>query len=925
MDSPSHRPHSSAALAVAIGTAVVVGALVGGAYWLLGRSGDDEAAQRSGSAAKTRARDEARARSGSPADDASEGATRAPAEELADAGFPPCEPGPPDGLLVHVVAAADGSPVAGARVYVVPDRDRDSHSLFENALPFVEDPRRLAATHAHGFLADAQGEVRVALPAFDALLVGFSGERRGALRLFEVGRGSTELRLVRASDLVVQVVDAQEAPVRDACVALAARYARDATTSGGDDHWVPWVQYHEGARSDERGRARLIGADLAYARLLLTNTRATRYVLSAIVPYLGSPTARGAVDLGDPAALHGPVRVRLEDPFGGLEVRLVDAHGRIREFGGEVTFDANHPRGAYVYSSRLDDDGGSVQHRPIENGIARLLPVALGVKLEVTACVDGGATLMRTVDGPRAAGEVVRVDLDPERDRRVVRGRLVGLPAPLGPIVGMRGELQMTPGRPELRKDAARVAPTRFFFPVGVDARDDGAFEVDVSAHEESQLQSLRLRGFVPAHAFGFEATVALRADLVEPVTDVGDVAVVAIPILAAGRIVDDLRRPLANVDVFLAGERRGLGPLFSKFGPGTTSDAEGRFVLIGNVTGTEEKLLFVPPPGFATAVEEIPTDDRELEIALPRTGRIVGTVAADFDVTLCAAAHAPPSGGSALPRPTLSDQAFYARRETSEPGTTWAFTFELRPGRYDLLVSTTPNDPRSGVVAWVDDVEVRPAEVTVDPRLAPLTVVRARTAWRIHLSRSDGAPPPAAWVRVSPVDAPTEPWRTELVAAGEASFESALESAWIDVDAVSFRRVRELHGRGDVSIVLEPLEQRDVEIALDAGEAPHCYDLHWIVAADSSRPLPGFLRDNYSTTVVSGGTSRLSLDEGERWKVRLFAQIDAGGAPRRVELTRCMQEVSTRGDASETPSKLAFQVHADEVDALWQELSSSK
>lgn len=925
MDTPSHRPHSSAARTVVVGVVIAFGALVGGTVWLLDRGGEDEAALRSGSRARTRAREEASARAGSAADDESGGPTRAPAEGLADTGFPPCEAGPPDGLLVRVVAAADGSPIAGARVYVVPDRDRDSHSLFENALPFVEDPRRLAAEHAHGFLADAKGEARVALPAVDALLVGFSGAWRGALRLFEPGRGSTELRLLRASDVVVQVVDAQEAPVRDACVALAARYARDATTSNSNDHWVPWVQYHEGARSDERGRARLAGADLAYARLLLTNTRAEKYVLSAIVPYLGSSTARGAVDVGDPAELPGPARVRLEEPFGGLEVRLVDAHGGTRRLGGEVTVDANHPRGTYVYSSRLDDDGGTVQHRPIEDGIARLVPVALNVKLEVTARVDGGATMQRTVDGPRAAGEVVRVDLDPERDRRVVRGRLVGLPAPLGPIVGTRGELQLTPRQPELRKGAARLPPTPFFFPVEVAARDDGAFEIDVSAHEESQLQSLRLRGFVPAHGFGFEATVALPAELVDSVTDVGDVAVVAIPILAAGRVVDDLRRPLANVEVFLASDLKPPGPLFPKIGLGTMSDAEGRFLLIGNEVGPPDRLVFHPPPGFANAVEKIPTDDRELEIELPRTGRIIGTVAADVDVTLCAAAHAPPSGRSVLSRPMLSDQAFYARRETSEPSTTWAFTFELRPGRYDLLVSSTPNDPRSGVVATVDDVEVRPAEVTVDPRLSPLTVVRERTEWRIHLSRSDGAPPPSAWVRLAPPDAPSDPWRNDFVAAGEATLESALESAWIDVDAVSFKRVHELHGRGDVALVLEPLEQRDVEIALDAGEAPHCYDLHWIVAADSSRPLPGSLRDNYSTTVVPGGTSHLSLDEGERWKVRLFAQIDAGGAPRRVELSRCMQEVSTRGEASETPARLAFVVHMDEVDALWQELSRSE
>jgi hypothetical protein len=203
---------------------------------------------------------------------------------------------------------------------------------------------------------------------------------------------------------------------------------------------------------------------------------------------------------------------------------------------------------------------------------------------------------------------------------------------------------------------------------------------------------------------------------------------------------------------------------------------------------------------------------------------------------------------------------------------------------------------------------------------------IRAQlVSWRIVLARSDGAPPPSAWVRLAPADAPENPWRTVYVANGEARFEAALDSAWVDVDATSFRRVHELHARGDVAISLEPLEQREVELSLVVADVPHVYDLHWFVAAERTPPLPKFQRDAYATTVMPGGSASLRLDEGERWTLKLFAQIDAGSAPRRVELSRCAHEVSTRGAASETPEKLAFEVHADEVDALWQDLSSSK
>jgi hypothetical protein len=909
------------ALVDAVRSARLVGALAVGAGWLL-RSGESEGSGVPTSGASARGSGRTATAAG-----ADEGATRARLDESVastSSGLPPCEPGPPDGLLVRAVAA-DGGPVAGAQIYVVPESNANSRALFEDLLPFLEEPRRLSTAHARGYLADSKGEVHVVRPAFDAFLLGFAGDLRGAARLLEPARAELELRFERASDLGVLVVDASEAPVRDARVAFASRSVPDPALDPRNDYRPPLNQHHEGVTTDERGLARLIGTDIARVRHVQIE-RFGKFAFCVAVPYLGAENHRGAKtqfgatdvgDAGELASLRGPVRVRLEEPFGGIEVRLVD---RGLALDGEVIVDS------YVgatYAAELTD-GERVQRRPLEKGVARFFPVALGQHFDVSARLSGGGTLKKTVDGPRAAGDVVRVDLDPQRDRRIVRGRLVGLPAPHGPIPRMTGELVQAPPLPETSKKVPSVrvaAPLPLLVPVETDAHDDGSFEIDVTSISSRRFLSLQLRAFDREHLQGFVANASLPDELVDPVTDLGDVAVVAIPVLGWGRVIDDLRRPLAGVTVTLSNADAQWGRWI---GTRTTSEGDGSFALVGTVSQPDVKLYFVPPPGFASAVEELPRDDRELEVVLPRTGRIAGSVMADFTITLVAAARAPSPGASSL-SPPIGAREFSKLRDGNGTAVAWPFTFELRPGRYDLLVTTTPERPRMGVVAWIDDLEVRPTEVTTDARLSPLVVGRGQKTWRIHLARSDGAPPPPAWVRVSPVDAPTEPWRTELVAAGEASFESALESAWIDVDAVSFRRVHQLYPRGDVSIVLEPLEQRDVEIALDAGDAPHCYDLHWIVAADSSRPQPGFLRDNYSTTVVPGGTSRLSLDEGERWKLRLFAQIDAGGAPRRVELTRCMQEVSTRGDASETPARLSFTVHADEVDALWQELSKSE
>jgi hypothetical protein len=915
VDSPSHRPHSFAALTVVVGAVVAVGAVIGGAYWLL-RFGDDANAPMLRDSTGTAA---ARADQDSQA-----GAMRTQVEAAgANSGMPPCEPGPADGLLVRAVATDDGRPIAGAQIYVVPERNTGERSLYQNALQYVEDPRRLASAGARGFLGDAKGEVRVVRPAFDAFLLGFAGDRRGAMLLFEPGSAAVELRFARACDLVVQVVDATGAPVCDARVTTASRKTTETVPPGTPDYRPALLEHDDDACSDGSGLARLIAIDLAYLRHL-QSLRTGKFVFCVVVPYLGSPELRGACDVEDFAQRHGPVRVVVEEPFGVLEVRVGDARGR--SSGGTAIVRASGGKGFGDY----DVEGGRLQERPLEKGVARFAPVALGASFEISARLEGGGTVKKTAQGPQVAGEVVRVDLDPVRDRHLVRGRLVGFPAPLGPHSEVAGELGRAPPTPDSVK---RVPPERraalfngpFVYPIRADLREDGSFEIDVTPVRAQPFGTLCLRGFERAQAFGFEAAASLADGLVDPVTELGEITVAAIPVLAAGRIVDDLQRPLAQVAISFTKEGWQYGPIISDTGPRTTSDVDGNFALVGNAERLEQEIGFVPPPGFASSALPLPAEGLAMEVVLPRTGRIVGTLAADFDVMLFAAARSPQAGALSLAPPTLGRREFYARRDGVGATVNYPFTFELRPGHYDLLVSTTPNDPRSGVVAWVDEIEVRPAEVTVDPRLSPLIVARERTAWRIHLSRSDGAPPPGAWVRLAPPDAPTQPWRNYYVATGESTFESALESAWIDVDAVSFKRVHELHGRGDVSIVLEPLEQRKVEIALDAGDAPHCYDLHWIVAADSSRPLPSPLRDNYSTTVVAGGTSSLSLDEGECWKLRLFAQIDAGGAPRRVELARCMQEVSTRGDASEMPAKVSFVVYMDEVDALWQELSKSE
>jgi hypothetical protein len=930
-------PRKRAAVVVALGAALAVGALGGGAFWLL-HSGDDESDALHATTRRVRA-SEAAGEDADGADLAARGATRARLEDAASAaasGLPPCEVGPADGFRVRAVDAADRHALADARIYVVPFVRRSTPvpaGLFEDSQPggvafdlvrrCFEDPTRLVAAGARCFLAGPDGVARIVWPPGGALVVGFSGDQRGAGVLAAGDDATFELPFTRGTDLIVEVVAKDGAPVAGAQVVIGMRNEAQPFPKGGVSPW------HAGATTDARGLARLAGFELVAASFAQRRPSDVG-ALGVFVPYLGSAERCAFLELPDPQHVRGRLRIVLDEPFGALEVRVADARGA-RSTADEAfatTRDFEGMRWVGMFWQRIWERPG----RLLEGGVARLRPVALDRRFDVEVVTATGERSLARKDvvGPRKDGEVVRVDFDARSESRRVRGRLVGLAAAPGADTRLvatpwlKGKLP----RGAVRSGSTSGGPDREAMPAAsIAARvvGDGVFEIDATAVRSERLASIALRGFDRAHDAGFEATIPFEDELSAPVTDVGDVPVKVLPILVSGRVRDDLGRPVARVA--LAVRESAEDPRLPRKFDGKSridelDDADGTFTLLEDVEFESPVLYLGPPSGFAPQNVPFERGTRGLDCVLQRTGTIAGTVVSDLAVAIFAHLQS-------TPVETSVSAAFQWRESAARDGEgrelPRPFSFELRPGRWEVFATTSPNQPQTSVVARVPDVEVRAGDTTLDPRLNPMQIRAQLVSWRIVLARSDGAPPPSAWVRLAPADAPESPWRTVYVANGEARFEAALDSAWVDVDATSFRRVHELHARGDVAISLEPLEQREVELSLAVADVPHVYDLHWFVAAERTPPLPEFQRDAYTTTVMPGGSASLRLDEGERWTLKLYAQIDAGGAPRRVELSRCAQEVSTRGAASETPEKLSFVVHSDEVDAFWQELSSSK
>ena len=319
-------------------------------------------------------------------------------------------------LRVRVVLDVDGSPVAGAAVYLVdariyrdPEKGAVLSGLREVA-EVVEDLVRPVQTGHDGAVVVRAVGSRASLFAG---IEGMWGQSRVDLREVSSGPLEVELRLGEDFGVAVRVVDESGAAVEGVPVAYRAtsRWPRTRAVLTRDSD------------ADGLVRFRHLGA---LSRRETSDDPDARYYVS-----LELPLAERVYAEFDPAALPAePIRLVLP-ATGAVVVTVLDLEGEPVEDGIAVCLQERMPDevrqryssapGAMVRQSWL-----GLMNERVAGGAVRFEPVGLGLRLEFGAWFEQGGDLDHIeADGPRQPGEVVEVELRQPRTTPAVTARLL--------------------------------------------------------------------------------------------------------------------------------------------------------------------------------------------------------------------------------------------------------------------------------------------------------------------------------------------------------------------------------------------------------------------------------------------------------------------------------------------------------------------
>jgi len=252
-----------------------------------------------------------------------------------------------------------------------------------------------------------------------------------------------------------------------------------------------------------------------------------------------------------------------------------------------------------------------------------------------------------------------------------------------------------------------------------VTADADGRFEWTLdAAWVPGERRELELRG----EARGLSARVDLSRPFPPGRTDMGDVVLRPLPLVASGRVVDPEHRPVGGVTVTVSTPRddpSSTGPVFiPDWSLTAETAADGAFALHGNVTsGPVELRLGETNPRVVPLRVAVGTTD--VELVAYRTGGIGGRLLLDpgirLDYPLSVSVHPD------LDAEAVESDSPFERRAQKTPG---SFEIDgLLPGSYTLNVEADePLFEARGIL-------VASGEVATDPRIQEIDL-----RGRLHL-----------------------------------------------------------------------------------------------------------------------------------------------------------------------------------------------
>lgn len=479
----------------------------------------------------------------------------------------------PESLIeLHVVDEETDLPVEGAlvRCKELPaplSDDEGPLSVANDRAREPDEPRLIART-------DASGVARLARPAWHAYITVETRDRYAETSLAHDGPPSVAIELVHDSPVDVVVRDERGSPVEGVPVALRYRMRRSswfdvlrASTSSAGRVTLPHARY--AMNRDERWRS----SDLEWS--------------IGIDSCLGGVVAR-PFDRDDSEVVElmlpptGEVDIVLQDAGGTQLVGDVEVGLVPRPSPFDVPNVERDPMNAFGIGARLEAPiGGEVE--VAHDGHARFRFVGLGQRLDVIAARNPASMLQRVeTRGPTQFGERTSVTMTFGASTPSFRARVIGLDGrPMRTsevLVELFSRGSTLAGGRWPRDDEAAFGPILRGGMLG-DARvrtdANGFVSVDYLPQQCFGGRPLLLVEHDVGDASHAAAVVELTNAWSPGTHDLGEIRLEPVPLVAAGRTIDDLGEPIANatVEVFADNAKSRIHG---------TSDRQGRFELRG-------------------------------------------------------------------------------------------------------------------------------------------------------------------------------------------------------------------------------------------------------------------------------------------------------------------------------------------------------
>jgi hypothetical protein len=611
------------------------------------------------------------------------------------------------GWTVCVVDESTNAPIGGARVSVSDSqaigRATIAQGIGADTFEGLRRRRELAVELETG----PDGCAHFATPPTSAWVEARHGELWGVAQVNQPpADGRVTLPIGPDRELRVRVVDAAGTPVGGVPVALRRQTdARPAFTWKWTD-----TATQNGVATFLHFQRRLAQGTGWHAMLAFPVREQHALPVDALTP------SEPPLELVLPGTGSVLVRVRAAD---GSVPELGDAELRIEAFESESRSTPLWPGGPWS-TPRLDA------------GETRVPWIGVGLFVRATLVREEAVLAAKSIAGPTRAGEEVVCELDwLERAPCFVTGRFVLRDGRAWPAATVVAQPLIFPG------------PARWPQSRALDVGARGRFRMQVD-DVRPQNGSLKFR-FTAPHPDGLgevNALLALDQEIPSEGLELGDVLLDHGVLLAAGRVVDAERRPIAGATLEVRArtlvQAQELWPRIPTSGTVRTGDDGGFAVYLPSgesAPGDELRLRAAAKDCAAERDVDVRLGERGVELVLARAGALAGSLLlergvapGDFVLVVVGAA-------SRLGANTSSDGSFEVR--------------ELLPGTYSLEVKrvlATAAERASAAV--VEDLVVRAGETCRDPRIQGLRIESALRTLRIRVV--DHASSPLARAAVS-------------------------------------------------------------------------------------------------------------------------------------------------------------------------------